>query len=103
MARTAAEEHFGCSVDKTISAHYSLRLPWGPGGCRFYRLRPSVAALDVILPDATRCHVGGLPTYVIANSGSHTLTFKDSAGTTLGTIAVGNQETLWLASNTTAA
>jgi len=88
MARTAMQEQFGDVIDTAIGGDYALRLPAGYPGCvRFYVLRPS-GSVNVTLPVAVYCRMGGIPSFTIANinGGGSTLTVKGVLGTTIGTI-----------------
>ena len=84
------DEHFGVGADKVISSAYSLPIPSGiPGAVRLHVLRPDASSIDVSLPDATLCAaaVGGVA-FVVVNLGSHSMTLKDSGGSTITTVAV---------------
>lgn len=64
MARTAADEVFGCSLQHTLEADYRLRLPYGPGGVRAYRFNVDAPDCKVRLPDARLLRTGG-PHYLL--------------------------------------
>lgn len=67
--RTAADEHFGGSVDASMAGgFYQVGLPFGPGGARYYVLRPSGATF-VILPLAAFIRPGA-DVFEIVNAGS---------------------------------
>lgn len=97
---TAAQEFQGQSVAASISANYRLRLPFGPGGARFYSLTPTVGSLKVLLPKALTylagTGVGHL--FTIHNaSGTNSLTITaHDATTVVGTLAVGQVAQVYL-------
>ena len=84
------------------SSNYDLRLPFGPGGCRFYDLNPG-AGLNAILPDARICRTGGPVLRIYNRSSSNSLTINANDGTTsVATLAAGALIDLWLLDNSTA-
>ena len=98
---TAAHEHWGGNIVAAPSSNYALRLPFGPGGCRFYDLNPG-SGLNAILPDARLCRTGG-PVVRIYNRSSNSLTIKANDGTTsVDTLGAGKLLELWLLDNSTA-
>ena len=102
MARTAADEAYGCSIEAAIATHYTLALPNNQRGVRLYTIVPLAGSLNVVLPDARLIGMGPA-IYTILNAGAVTLTIKASDGsTTVGTILAGRVVELALYDNSTA-
>ena len=104
MARTAYDEHFGGSVDLGITARYDLPYPSGvPGSSKMHVIRPSIAGLDVYLPDATAIPqaVGGDPCFTILNLGTWALDIVTSGGSLFTTLNVGDAVQIMLLDGST--
>lgn len=99
---TAAQAVYGEAIEAAISAHYTLRLPYGQGGARLYTLLPLAGSLNAILPAATAMREGA-DLYTVFNVGGVTLTVKAQDGsTTVATLTAGTGCTLSLLDNSTA-
>lgn len=104
MARTAAQEYFGASLDLgAISADVNLPLPSGPGGVRFFAAAPTTSGHALILQDARLMRPSGQPQAVVYNGGTQSIELQDNDGTALATIAAGAAVQAILRGNTTAA
>jgi len=102
MSWTAYQEHQGGSVNENIFADYKIRLPSGPGGCRYYVLHPEAVGIDATLPDARKLQTGS-DVYLIANAGLETMDIRDAANGLLMTLPIGDCVELDLLSNATEA
>ncbi|MHC5053635.1 MAG: hypothetical protein ACYTKD_02835 [Planctomycetota bacterium] len=69
---------------------------------RVQKLPPS-AAVNVDLPDARECELGGPVFYIVNGSGTYALTVRDADGGTLATVSAGDAAAVALAQNDTAA
>jgi hypothetical protein len=67
---------------------------------RVQKLTPS-AAVNVDLPDARTCELGGPVFYLVNASGSYALTVRDADGSALDTVAAGDAAIVALAENDT--
>lgn len=104
MARTAAQEHFGASLDLgAISANVNLPLPSGPGGVRFFAAAPTTPGHALVLQDARLMRPSGQPQAVVYNGGTQSIELRDHDGAAIATIAAGAAVQAILVTNTTAA
>lgn len=101
MSWTQYEEQFGACLRMTMAADARMRLPFGPGGARFYDVTASSSGLKLRAPRATAMRCGELFT-VLNRSGGNTLSVVAADGTTvLASIVAGAMVDLWLVDNAT--
>lgn len=67
-----------------------------PGVARLWFVSASTTGLSVRLPDPAGLNAGGPHAVIVAASGSDTVTLRDHAGTSLGTIASGEVREVWV-------
>lgn len=84
---TSIAEYFGGAVSETITAHYTLRLPYSTNCCRMYLLT-AASPYNVVLPNTAYAIPGLLYTVVVAY-GSSTLTLRDHLGASVRSMTAG--------------